>query len=122
MAATTTPGRTATGAKVTILLVDDHPIVRRGIADLINAENDLSICGEAGTMQDAIGAVMRKPPFVPSAGWQYYIRVAGIDAAAEKVKAGGGQVFNGPMEVPGGDWVINGIDPQGAAFSLVGPK
>ena len=33
--------------------------------------------------------------------------------------AGGGQVLNGPMEVPGGDWIINGIDPQGAPFSLV---
>jgi uncharacterized protein len=31
-------------------------------------------------------------------------------------------VVNGPMEVPGGEWIINGIDPQGAMFSLVGPK
>jgi predicted enzyme related to lactoylglutathione lyase len=30
--------------------------------------------------------------------------------------------MNGPMEVPGGDWIINGMDPQGAAFSLVGAK
>ncbi|MEO5586103.1 MAG: VOC family protein [Novosphingobium sp.] len=74
------------------------------------------------TMQDAIGALMRKPPNMPTGGWQYYIRVAGIDAAVEKVNAGGGQVVNGPMEVPGGDWIINGIDPQGAAFSLVGAK
>jgi predicted enzyme related to lactoylglutathione lyase len=75
-----------------------------------------------GTMQDAIGAVMKKPPHVPMNGWLYYIRVADIDAAVDKVKAGGGQVLNGPMEVPGGDWIINGVDPQGAAFSLVGAK
>jgi predicted enzyme related to lactoylglutathione lyase len=38
------------------------------------------------------------------------------------VKAGGGQVLKGPMEVPGGEWIINGMDPQGAPFSLVGTK
>jgi predicted enzyme related to lactoylglutathione lyase len=76
----------------------------------------------AGTMENAIGAMMQKPPHVPVSCWMYYIRVADIDAAVEKVKAGGGQVLNGPMEVPGGDWIINGMDPQGAAFSLVGAK
>lgn len=75
-----------------------------------------------GTMHDAIGAMMGKPPHVPANGWLYYIRVADINAAVENVKAGGGQVLNGPMEVPGGDWIINGLDPQGAAFSLVGAK
>ena len=38
--------------------------------------------------------------------------------AAERVKASGGQVLNGPMEVPGGDLIINCLDPQGASFSL----
>ena len=74
------------------------------------------------TMADAIGAMMQKPPHVPMPGWSYYIRVPGIEAAVERVKAGGGQVLAGPMEVPGGDWIINGIDPQGAPFSLVGAK
>lgn len=69
-----------------------------------------------------IGAMMRQPPHIPVPCWNYYIRVAGIDSAVERVKAGGGQVLNGPMEVPGGDWIINGLDPQGAAFSLVGAK
>lgn len=75
-----------------------------------------------GTMQDAIGAMMTKPPHVPMPGWIFYIRVPSINAAIERVKAGGGQVLNGPMEVPGGDWIINGLDPQGAAFALVGAK
>jgi predicted enzyme related to lactoylglutathione lyase len=69
-----------------------------------------------------IGAVMQKPPHAPVAGWTYYIRVASIDAAKAVVEARGGTVTNGPMEVPGGDWIINGIDPQGAAFALVGQK
>lgn len=69
-----------------------------------------------------IGAVMRKPPEMPMGGWNYYIHVDDIDVSTAAVKAGGGQVFQEPMEVPGGDWVINGIDPQGAPFSLVGAR
>jgi predicted enzyme related to lactoylglutathione lyase len=38
------------------------------------------------------------------------------------VKTGGGQILNGPMQVPGGDWIIQGKDPQGAMFALVGQK
>jgi hypothetical protein len=34
------------------------------------------------------------------------------------VKANGGAILNGPMEVPGGDRIVNALDPQGAAFSL----
>jgi predicted enzyme related to lactoylglutathione lyase len=35
-----------------------------------------------------------------------------------RVKANGGSVLNGPMEVPGGDTIAQCMDPQGAAFSL----
>ena len=66
--------------------------------------------------------MMQKPPHVPVNGWNYYIRVAGIDAAKAAVEANGGKVLHGPMEVPGGDWILNGIDPQGAMFALVGAK
>lgn len=69
-----------------------------------------------------IGAMMQKPPSAPAGGWNFYIRVPSIAAAIDTVKTGGGQVVHGPMEVPGGDWIINGVDPQGAPFSLVGAK
>ena len=52
--------------------------------------------------------------------WTYYFRVVDIDAAVKRVEAAGGKVINGPQEVPGDEWVINGIDPQGAPFALVG--
>lgn len=68
---------------------------------------------------ETIGAMMQKPEQVPMGLWNFYIRVPKLDTAIEAVKAGGGQVLNGPMEVPGGEWIINGIDPQGAPFSLV---
>lgn len=71
---------------------------------------------------EVIGAVMPKPKEVPVGGWNYYIHVPDIDTATAAVTAGGGQLLAGPMEVPGGEWVINAIDPQGAAFSLVGAK
>ena len=45
-----------------------------------------------------------------------------IDAAADRVTAGGGTILNGPMEVPGGAWIIQASDPQGAMFALVGSK
>lgn len=66
-----------------------------------------------------IGAMMRKPKEVPMGLWNFYIRVPRLDTAIAAVKVGGGQVLNGPMEVPGGEWIINGMDPQGAPFSLV---
>lgn len=66
-----------------------------------------------------IGAMMQKPTEVPMGLWNFYIRVPKLDTAIAAVKAGGGQVLNGPMEVPGGEWIINGMDPQGAPFSLV---
>lgn len=69
-----------------------------------------------------IGGMMTKPAQVPMPFWGYYWRVDGIGPALDRLKAGGAQVVNGPMEVPGGDWVVQAMDPQGAMFALVGPK
>lgn len=69
-----------------------------------------------------IGAVMPKMPEMPVSKWSFYIGVDDIDRAHEAVKAGGGQVLMGPMEIPGGEYSLNGIDPQGTSFGLVGPR
>ena len=69
-----------------------------------------------------IGAVMPRMPDVPASMWNFYIGVDDIDRAADAVKAGGGQIVNGPMEIPGGEYALNGVDPQGALFGLVGPR
>ncbi|MDW6021166.1 VOC family protein [Mesorhizobium sp. BAC0120] len=68
-----------------------------------------------------IGGMMNKPPQVPVPAWLYYFTVPDIDAAAERVKKGGGNVLMGPMEVPGGSRVIQAQDPQGAIFALMQP-
>jgi hypothetical protein len=52
--------------------------------------------------------------------WRFYFRVPSIAKAKESVEAKGGKIVMGPMEVPGGDNIVIGIDPQGAEFALVG--
>ena len=37
-----------------VLLVDDHPILRQGLTQLINASTDLVVCGEASTAREAL--------------------------------------------------------------------
>ena len=69
-----------------------------------------------------IGAIMPRMPDVPASMWNFYIGVEDIDRAADAVTAGGGQIVNGPMEIPGGEYALNGVDPQGALFGLVGPR
>ncbi|HYG47966.1 MAG TPA: VOC family protein [Allosphingosinicella sp.] len=68
-----------------------------------------------------IGAIMTAPPGRPP-GWNFAFGVRDIEEAARKIAAGGGGIRHGPVEVPGGDWVVMASDPQGAAFMAVGPR
>ncbi|WP_442957912.1 DUF1428 family protein [Phenylobacterium sp.] len=68
-----------------------------------------------------IGAMMATTEGEPS-GWSVYFRVADIDVARQAVEAAGGQVVQGPDQIPGGEYSMNCIDPQGAAFGLVGVR
>ena len=54
--------------------------------------------------------------------WLFYFNVEAIDAACARIGENGGQVLNGPMQVPGGSWIVQGTDPQGAMFALVAPS
>jgi uncharacterized protein len=69
-----------------------------------------------------IGALMPKMPEAPMSHWIVYFRVADIDAAVEAIKANGGNISFGPDEIPGGDFSVKAIDPQGAHFALVGAR
>jgi uncharacterized protein len=72
---------------------------------------------------DRMGAMMtRDKSKSPVPFWLFYFNVDDIDAAAARIQEKKGQVVMGPHEVPGGQWIIAGFDPQGALFSLVGPK
>ena len=77
------------------------------------------IFDEGDHKQMGDGGMMTKGPHVPVSCWNFYFQVDSIKAAVKRVEAGGGKVLNGPMQVPGGGWIINGQDPFGAMFSLV---
>ena len=66
-----------------------------------------------------LGGMMLKPADMPVSAWGFYVNVEGIDAAIERINANGGQVQIGPHEIPGGGWIVQATDPQGAFFALV---
>ena len=84
--------------------------------------------GEMGTYQlfatggPPAGGMMTKPPAIARPFWGYYFNVSAIDAAADRVKTAGGTILMGPHEVPGGQWILQCNDPQGAYFALVSRK
>ena len=63
------------------------------------------------------GGIMNPPMGAPAA-WMPYIRVRDAKATAAAATSSGAKIINGPMEVPGGDWIAQGIDPQGAMFAV----
>jgi predicted enzyme related to lactoylglutathione lyase len=75
-----------------------------------------------------LGGMMTKPkgmqtPFggeVPTS-WMFYVTIDDLEAGLERAKAKGARVLNGPMPVPGGQRIVQLMDPQGAAFALVTP-
>jgi predicted enzyme related to lactoylglutathione lyase len=69
-----------------------------------------------------IGGVMNKAADVQKPVWLFYFAVADIDAGASRVEEAGGRVTDGPMPVPGGAFVVQCTDPQGAQFALVGMR
>ena len=48
--------------RIRVLLVDDHPLVRERLAEIINREPDLTVCGEAEDRHEALEAVQAKRP------------------------------------------------------------
>lgn len=65
-----------------------------------------------------LGGFMNRPPDMPMSAWLHYVRVPDADAAVEQIKAAGGQVIHGPIDVPGGDRVAQCADPAGAHFAV----
>lgn len=72
---------------------------------------DLPGTGRFAVVQDPFGAMF-------ATAWMPYAMVKDARSAAAIASANGAKIINGPMEVPGGDWIAQGMDPQGAMFSL----
>ncbi len=69
-----------------------------------------------------IGGMLAKPASVPASFWLYYFNVADLEAACKRVATLGGRVLDGPLESPGGAWIVHCADPQGAVFALAGER
>ena len=62
MATIPIPEETAQRTRKRILVVDDHPLLRQGLAMLINQQHDMHVCGEAEEAQAAMQAIADKRP------------------------------------------------------------
>lgn len=92
-----------------------------------DGEMDMGPLGKYEFWKDAegrfgLGAVMPKMAEMPIPMWTYYFRVPDIDAAVATITEKGGCVLQEPIEIPGGDFSMVGMDPQGAPFALVGAR
>ncbi len=107
------------------LATTDHEAAWGFYADLFGwQKTDAMDMGDMGIYQMygrggdlPLGGMFNKPAEMPT-GWLHYIKVADVNAAVDTVKELGGQILNGPMEVPGGDLIAQCLDPQGAAFAV----
>jgi predicted enzyme related to lactoylglutathione lyase len=80
-------------------------------------EHDLGDLGKYvlfGRNGNQLGGIMTKLAEMPGGpAWLGYVRVKDVQQTAKKVKSAGGQVINGPMQVPGGDWIVQFVDAHG---------
>jgi DNA-binding NarL/FixJ family response regulator len=60
----TVTGHDAVSSKRKVFIVDDHPIVREGLAQMINREPDLTVCGDAQEMHAALQAIDVQKPHI----------------------------------------------------------
>ncbi len=51
-------------SKISVLIVDDHPVVRAGLKDMLSGEPDIEVVGEAGDGSEALSVIERLAPDV----------------------------------------------------------
>ena len=66
-----------------------------------------------------VGGMMKAGAQIPHPAWNYYLTVESVAAAADRAQTRGATVLQGPMEVPGGAWIVQAKDPQGAHFAML---
>jgi uncharacterized protein len=110
------------------LLAADWEMAWRFYRELFGWQKADVDTGAPGTCQlftaggQTIGGIFTKPPEVAVPYWLYYFNIADIDVALRHVRVGGGEILFGPVEIPGGRWIAQCTDPQGAIFALVGKR
>jgi predicted enzyme related to lactoylglutathione lyase len=111
------------------LVVDDWERAFRFYETLFGWQKDEAMdMGPMGVYQlfstdgkQAVGGMMKRQNG-DAMGWRFYFGVEDIDAAMARIKAGGGSISFGPEQVPGDAWIVQGRDPQGSQFALVGQR
>jgi predicted enzyme related to lactoylglutathione lyase len=84
--------------------------------------------GEFGTYQmfatgeGSVGGMMPRQKGMSAGRWLYFFNTDAIDAARARAVKAGGTIYQEPMEVPGGQWIVQVRDPGGAEFGLVAPR
>src|SRR5271165_2836646 len=58
------PSQRARRKQITVFLLDDHEVVRRGVRDMLEAEGDITVIGEAGTASSALARIPALRPDV----------------------------------------------------------
>ena len=69
-----------------------------------------------------IGGMFNKIASAPVPFWLYYFEVADLDRAMHRLRAEGGQITRGPIELWSGTWIAHCVDSQGAVFALQGKR
>jgi uncharacterized protein len=110
------------------LLTTDHQAAFAFYSQLFgwkqSGEMDMGPMGQyliyrnAGGDRDLGGMFTKSKDMPMPPTWFHYVHVKELDATLERATAKGGQVMNGPMEIPGGGRIVQLLDPQGAAFAL----
>jgi DNA-binding NarL/FixJ family response regulator len=49
-------------APIKVFIVDDHPVFRKGLVQIVNGEEDMAVCGQAGDAEQALQAIPRLQP------------------------------------------------------------
>jgi hypothetical protein len=109
------------------LVTTDHPAASDFYHALFGWEktgaHDMGPMGEYllfGQAGKAVGGMYEKPKDVQAPPhWLCYVRVDDAASVAARVAGAGGRLLHGPAQAPGGDWIAQLLDPQGAAIAVV---
>ena len=69
-----------------------------------------------------MGGMFNKIASAPVPFWLYYFEVADLDRAMHRLRAEGGQITRGPIELWSGTWIAHCVDSQGAVFAIQGKR
>lgn len=109
------------------LLTTDVDKARGFYGELLGWKMEEMDMGEMGAYvmlkqgDNTVGGIMKVPQEGIPSHWLPYVGVEDVDATCERVKALGGQIHMGPMDLPEIGRVAAGVDPTGAAIAFFAP-